>query len=104
VTGVQTCALPIYACRLSAYICSRVEHDSFIALDTSNMAGPRDEPFSRRRCRICRGAGSSEPVPSSFYDWADELDSRTRPSEHDGSARHQGPPPGSERQRESTQA
>src|SRR6266705_613323 len=95
-----------HAYALSAYICSRVEHDSFIALDTSNLAGPLDEPFSRRRFSLGRGAGSSQPVPSSFYDWraaADELDGRTRPSEHDGSARHQGPPHGSERQRESTQ-
>src|SRR5712692_525605 len=93
---------------LSAYICSRVEHDSFLALDTGNMAGPPAEPFSRRRFSICHRAASWQPVcgGTSSYDWraaADELDGRTRPSEHDGSARYQGPPPGSERQRESTQ-
>jgi len=65
---------------LSAYINSRVEHDSFIALDTGNMAGPADELCSRRRFSICRGAASWQPVlggTSSFYDWwaaADELD------------------------------
>src|SRR2546423_483297 len=76
-----------HACALSAYICSGVEHDSFIALDTSNMACPPDEPFGRRRFSICHGAGSSQPVPSSFYDWraAAELDGRTGPSQHDGS-------------------
>src|SRR6266496_629565 len=29
---------------LSAYICSRVEHDHFFALDTSNKVGSPDEP------------------------------------------------------------
>jgi hypothetical protein len=65
---------------LSAYICSRVEHDSLLALDTSNMAGSPDKPFSGRRFSICRGAANSQPLcmeASSLYDWwaaGDELD------------------------------
>src|SRR5437773_10136782 len=43
-------------CVLSAYICPRVEHDSFLALDTSSMAGAPNEPSSRHRFSICQGA------------------------------------------------
>src|ERR1035438_331328 len=89
---------------LSFYICLRVEHGSFLTRNRSNMAGSPDEPSSRRRVSICSGAASSQPGcggASCFFNWwaaADELDGGTGPSEHDGSARHQGPPPGSERQ------
>src|SRR2546430_15273448 len=50
-------------CVLSAYICPRVEHDSFLALDTSSMAGAPHEAFRRHRFFICQGAASLQPVP-----------------------------------------
>ena len=79
---------------LSAYICSRVEHDFFLALNTNNMAGPPDEPFSSRDYSNGRGAASSRRAcgaNSSLYKWwaaIDELDGGTGPSEYDGAAGH----------------
>src|SRR5947207_13127455 len=42
-------------CVLSAYICLRVEHDFFVALDTSIMAGASNEPSSRHRFSMWQG-------------------------------------------------
>src|SRR6266567_2047592 len=81
----------------SAYISSRVEHGSFLALRTSNTASLPDHSFSRLCVSICHGPAGWQPIcggNTCLYDWwaaADELDGRTRPSEHDGPTRHQGP-------------